>query len=372
MRAFEFLTEAETAPAPKKIGREFNHLEDLVFTEPGGAKRAVTVLKNLAQDAKDVSIKWDGNPTVYWGREEDGTFRMVGKNNWGREEGKSSSPEELKQFIMSRGKGEDWREKFAQDMAALWPIFEAATPKDFRGYVYGDILFHPGKPYQGGDGKINFTPNQTTYSVKGASEIGRRIAKAKVAIAAHKHLDYFGDKTGEDLREVDQFNASPGLVVFGQTYISQQPAVNADNLEVIEKLANQFGANIDKLLAPTAGLSDLQTIIYTFVNNQSKAKALDKIDTGSFFDWLTTSKVSAPKQMKIQELNTKFPGVMDNLFSLVIELMKAKDEIIAELDAAEGDITASTGGKPGGEGYMSTGDAVKLVPRDRWTPFRAD
>ena len=61
MRAFEFLTEAEAAPAPKKIGREFNHLEDLVFTEPGGAKRAVTVLKNLAQDAKDVSIKCKTN-----------------------------------------------------------------------------------------------------------------------------------------------------------------------------------------------------------------------------------------------------------------------------------------------------------------------
>jgi hypothetical protein len=257
-------------------------------------------------------------------------------------------------------------------MAALWPIFEAGTPKDFRGYVYGDILFHPGKPYQGGDGKISFTPNQTTYSVKGSSEVGRRIAKAKVAIAAHKHLDYFGDKTGDDLRDVDQLNANPALVVFGQTYISQQPAVNADNIAIIEKLANQFGANIDKLLAPTAGLSDLQTIIYTFVNNQSKAKALDKIDSASFFDWLATSKVSAPKQAKIQELNTKFPGVMDNMFILVQELMKAKDEIIRELDAAEGDITANTGGKPGGEGYMSTGDAVKLVPRDRWTPFRAD
>jgi hypothetical protein len=48
---------------------------------------------------------------------------------------------------MSRGKGEDWREKFASDMAALWPIFEAATPADWRGYVYGDILFHPGKSY---------------------------------------------------------------------------------------------------------------------------------------------------------------------------------------------------------------------------------
>jgi len=371
VRAYEFLTEAE-APAPKKVGREFNHLEDLVFTEPGGAKRAVQILKDLAQDAKDVSVKWDGNPTVYWGREEDGTFRMVGKNNWGREEGKSSSPEELKQFILSRGKGEDWREKFASDMAALWPVFEAGTPKDFRGYVYGDILFHPGKPYQGADGKMSFTPNQTTYSVKGGSEVGRRIAKAKVAVAVHKHLDYFGDKAGTDIEDVSMFNSNPALVVFGQTYVNHQPAVNADNLGAIEKIANTKSALIDKFLAPQAGLGDLQTIIYTFVNNQSKAKALDKIDPATFLAWLKTSKVSPPKQQKIINLAAQYAGALEDIFYLVRELMKAKDEVIRELDQAEGDITANTGGKPGGEGYMSTGHGVKLVPRDRWTPFRAD
>jgi len=63
---------------------------------------------------------------------------------------------------------------------------------------------------------------------------------------------------------------------------------------------------------------------------------------------------------------------LDSLFFLVRELMKAKDEVIRELDQAEGDITATTGGKPGGEGYVSGKDSVKLVPRDRWTPFRAD
>jgi|AntAceMinimDraft_12_1070368.scaffolds.fasta_scaffold13043_2 hypothetical protein len=371
MRAYEFLREAE-APVAKKVGREFNHLEDLVFTETNGAKRAVEVLKSLAQDARDVSIKWDGNPTVYWGRDEDGTFRMVGKNNWGREEGKSSSPEELKQFIMSRGKGEDWREKFASDMAGLWPVFEAATPKDFRGYIYGDILFHPGKPYESGNGKIMFTPNQTTYEVRATSPIGQRIGKSKIAVAAHKQLDYFGDKTGNDLTDVKQLNATPALVVFGQTYVSHQPAVNADNLGVIEKLVNQSGAAIDRLLAPVLGLSDLKTIIYTFVNNQSKAKALDKIDTGTFFQWMQGSKVSPPKQAKITEINKANAGVMDTMFTLVRELMKAKDEVIAELDQATGDITAHTGGKAGGEGYMSTKDAVKLVPRDRWTPFKAD
>jgi hypothetical protein len=193
-----------------------------------------------------------------------------------------------------------------------------------------------------------------------------------VAVAAHKHLDYFGDKTGDDLRDVEQLNANPQLVVFGQTYVTTQPAVNADNIGLIEKYSNEYSAKIDKLLSPTPGLSDLQTIIYTFVNAQSKAKALDGLSPDMFFNWLKTSKVSAPKQQKIIELSDANSGALEGLFLLVSEIMKAKNEIIAELDAAEGDITANTGGKPGGEGYMSTADAVKLVPRDRWTPFRAD
>ena len=319
----------DAAAAPKKVGREFQHLEDLVFTEPNGAKRAVEVLKGLSSPAKKISIKWDGNPTVYWGRDEDGTFRMVGKNNWGREEGKSSSPEELAQFINSRGKGEEWRAKFAADMAAMWPIFEAATPADFRGYVYGDILFHPGKPYEGADGRMSFTPNQTTYAVKGTSEIGRKIARAKVAVAAHKVFEYFGDKSGQDFAEPEIFGGNPELVVFGQTYVSTRPAVNADNIKNIEQVANKSSDKINKLLTPLAGLSDLQNIIYTYVNARSKEKKLDSIDTDDFFNWLKTSKVSAPKQQKI----LTHPGIeaMGDMFFLVRELMKAKNEVIAEL-----------------------------------------
>lgn len=219
---------------------------------------------------------------------------------------------------------------------------------------------------------MSFTPNQTTYSVKGTSEIGRKISKAKIAVAAHKVFEYFGDKSGQDFDKPEIFAGNPELMVFGQTYVATKPEVNADNLSAIEKLASQVGSKVDKLLAPVAGLSDLQTIIYTFVNNQSKAKALDKIDTESFFQWLQGSKVSAGKQAKIAELNEANPGVMEGMFSLVKEIMRAKDEVIRELDAAEGDITATTGGKPGGEGYVSGDDSVKLVPRDRWTPYRSE
>lgn len=360
----------EDTPAPKKVGREFNHLEDLVFTEPNGARRAVEILKRLSSDARDVAIKWDGSPTVYWGREPNGQFRLVGKNNWGREEGASNSPEELEAFINSRGKGEEWRPKFAKDMASLWPIFESATPPDFRGYIYGDILFHPGKPYQGADGQLNFTPNQTTYSVKSTSDVGRRLAKAKVAVAAHKHFDYFGDKSGNDFTDSELFASNPELAVFSQTYVSHQPAVNADNISAIEKEANKSFSKIDSFLTPIAGLSDLQAIIYTYVNSRSKEKQLENISSDDFFNWLKTSKVSAPKQQKI--VNHPDAEILGSMFYLVRELMKAKNEVIAELDQAQGDITATTGGKPGGEGYVSGRDSVKLVPRDRWTPFRAD
>lgn len=360
----------EDISAPKKVGREFNHLEDLVFTEANGGARAVKILKDIAQDASDVAIKWDGSPTVYWGREPNGQFRLVGKNNWGREEGASNSPEELERFILSRGKGEEWRPRFAKEMAAMWDIFEAATPRDFQGYVYGDILYHPGNPYQGADGRLTFTPNQTTYSVNGTSTIGRRLIKAKVAVAAHKKLEYFGDKGGEDLKELAQFNGTPDLMVFGQTYVSYQPAVNADNLTAIEKVVHKSQHSINQFLTPIAGLSDLQNIIYTYVNARSREKALDNIDSDDFFNWLKTSKVSAPKQQKI--FNHPHAEIMGDMFYLVRELMKAKNEVIAELDQAHGDITAHTAGTPGGEGYVRTKDSVKLVPRDRWTPFRAD
>jgi len=367
MRAFEFLTEA------KKVGREFNHLEDLVFTNPDdGAKRAVQIIKDMEQDASDVAIKWDGNPTVYWGRDEDGTFRMVGKNNWGREEGKSSSPEELEKFILSRGKDEDWRAKFAKDMADLWPIFEKATPSDYRGYVYGDLLYHPGKPYSGSDGSISFTPNQTTYNVRADSDIGRRIGKSKIAVAAHNTYEYFGDKSGTPIDNVKQFNGTSDLIVLGQQYVSKAPAVNADNLGNIEKVANKAQGDIKNFFTPQKGLSDLADIFYTYINQMSRAKKLEDLNLNSFLNWLQNSKVSANKQEKILNIAKTQEQVMKDIFYLVTELMKAKNEVIDELDKAEGDVVATTGGKPGGEGYVKTKDKVKLVPRDRWTPFRSD
>lgn len=361
MKIFEI---AGSTPVKQKVGREFNHLEDLVFTEENGAQRAIMILKSLAKPASKIAIKWDGNPTIYWGRDPDGTFRMVGKNNWGRPEGKSSSPRELKQFIMSRGKGEDWREQFANDMAAMWPIFEKATPKDFRGYVFGDILFNPAKPFQVVNGNLTFTPNKTTYIVKAGSKDFQKLSRATIAVAAHQVYPNFGDKVGTPFTDPNLFSATSGLAVYGQTYVNHRPAVGAENIKRIEALAAGQDA-INQMLTPVPGMGYLRTEIYAFVNSQAKAKQLQKINTKFFlaFEQKTPAKIA-----KITAHLSAYPGVLDQMFELVREIMKAKDEIIAELDQAGGDITATTGEVPGGEGYVSGKHFVKLVPRHRWTP----
>ena len=368
MRAFEFLIENEVVG-----GREFNHLEDLVFLQPaGGALKAVDVLKNVGEGAKDIAVKWDGNPTVYWGRDEQGNFSLMGKNNWGKPEGRSNSPEELEQFILSRGKGEEWRPKFANDMAELWPVFEKATPDGYVGYVFGDLLYHPGKPFGTQDGVITFTPNQTSYTIKPDSEIGDRISASKIGVAVHQTFTHFGDKVGEPIKDISMFDGNPDLYVVGQTYVTHRPEVGAENLQAIAGEAAKSQQAITKMFEKRQGLSDFPNIIYTFINSQSRAKKLNDLDPKHFFDWLPTSKVSQNKQAKIAQINQDSGNTMASMFYLVREIMKAKDEVIKELDSTDGDITTNTKGVPGGEGYVKQGEKVKFVPRDRWTPFRSD
>lgn len=348
-----------------KVGREYQHLEDLVFVDgSAGAIEAADILQNLGKDTSDVAIKWDGNPTVFWGREPTGEFVLVGKNGWGKQ--KSTDPEDLANFIKSSGKGEDWREKFGNDMAQIFQIIETATPSNFRGYVFGDLLYHPGKPYQATDNKLQFTPNQVTYTVSSNSQLGKRISTSKVGVAVHGKYKEFGSEGSEPISDVDKLN-NRNVVVLGQTYVTHQPTVSTDDVKRIKITAKKYAQSIDDFLMPTLGLSDTKKIIYTYVNQTSRAKKLNELESG-FFNWLNSSKVSVPKQAKILAKHQSNPDALPTIFALVKQIMMAKDHIIDQLDQAPADVTASTNGTSGGEGYVALGSKIKLVPRTRWQP----
>jgi hypothetical protein len=96
----------------------------------------------------------------------------------------------------------------------------------------------------------------------------------------------------------------------------------------------------------------------------TKQGKLDQLRTG-FYDWLKTSKVSQGQQAKLMAGDDKG---LNAILDLVVKTQNIKNNLIDQLDNSGADVTASTGGERGGEGYVATRDKIKLVPRHRWTP----
>jgi hypothetical protein len=380
MRAKEFLKEAETAV--KKLGRAFNHLEDLVFFHGSrGTLEALAHLKEVASEAgsKTLRMKWDGNPQIYWGREKkNGPLILAGHNGWARG-AKTDNPKDLAQFIATgSGNPKTDEEKtarlaFAKQFASLYPLFDAATPKDFVGFVYADGLFLQ-TPKVDANGVFTFCPNpksKTCYHVKADSPLGQQVANARVMVVGHAYFSEFGidDSDQQPMDDFSMFNTNPALIVQGPVYNSNPVSLDTGEIDKVQVYLQQNAAAIDGFLQGTAGLGDLKNILYTYVNQSAKAKNLDQLGTQDFFTWLKSSKVSLPKQTKIEGLAQQHANSLDAIFGLVGRIMTLKDRVIAQAEQGQGEIWDTHG-----EGRVRYADAgkqfgnVKFVPRRRWTP----
>lgn len=369
------------AAAPKQLGRAFNHLEDLVFFYGSkGTIEALQHLKDIATESgsKSVRMKWDGNPQIYWGRaQRGGPLILAGHNAWAKKVA-ADNPEAVADFIANKSgspktpEEQEARNEFANKFASLYPYFDRATPKDFVGFVYADGLFLDRPELK--DGVYTFCPNpksQTCYHVRADSDLGRRIDNADIMVVGHAYFPEFGlpDANQEPMSDFSKFDNDPSLIVLGPVYNTKPVKVNTAAIDRVESFVKSNGTPIDTFLEGAPGLSDLKNIIYTYVNQTSKAKQLDKLGGQHFIDWLKTSKISLPKQQKIVQLNTDNAGAADSIFTLVKMIQEMKDNVIDQIEGEQGDIWDTNG-----EGRVRYADAnkqfgnVKLVPRKRWTP----
>ncbi len=379
MRLRELFVESNV---PKQLGRAFNHLEDLVFFYGSkGTSEALSHIKDFStpQGAESIRMKWDGNPQIYWGRETaNGPLILAGHNGWARG-AKSSSPEEVKDFIANKSgqpktpEEKAQRDAFAEKFASLYPLFDRATPKDFVGYVYADGLFLE-RPELDQEGVYNFCPNpksQTCYHVRKDSDLGKRIAQAQVMVVGHAEFDQFGapDSDQKPKDSFEEFNKTKDLVVLGPIYNKKTIEVDTKEVDRVENYLEQHAGQIDGFLADIAGLADLKEILYKYVNQTAKAKQLDQLGQEHFNQWLTNAKVSPGKQAKIQEKLSSNPNGLSAIFELVRMIQNMKDTIIDQIEGEQGDIWDTHG--EGRVRYAGPGKQfgnVKLVPRKRWTP----
>lgn len=377
-----FLTESATKQPAKKLGRTFNHLEDLVFFHGSqGTLEALQHLKEFAtpEGSTSIRMKWDGSPQVYWGRERaNGPLIFTSHNGWLRGV-KTSSAKQLYEFIVNQSGNTktveelESRKAFAKEFASLYPVFDAATPKDFVGFVYGDILFAQPQSINE-SGNYSFSPNpntQTTYHVKPTSKLGQRISAATSMVVGHAYFPQFGmlDEAQEPIKDFSKFNRTSKLIVQEPIYNQGSIKVSTPELLETEQYVKTRANKIDKFLESTSGLSDLKDIIYKFVNQTAKAKQLESISTHKFFNWLASSKVSPTKQQKIHALNEQH-NALDDIFTLVKRIQNTKDNIIEQIEEQHSADIWDTHG----EGRVRYADSnkqfghIKLVPRKRWTP----
>lgn len=371
MRFVEF---KQPVHQPLAEGARIQHAEDIVFWEGSkGAQRALQSLVNLEKGGHtDVTVKWDGSPAVIFGRDEAGNFVLTDKSGFTAKgyDGKSKSPEDLKNMFLNRSGGKNRENpgyvEFANKMAGIFDAYERATPKDFRGYFKGDLLYFNTPVLK--NGEFVFKPNVVEYRVDAASDLGKKIAKSKTAIVIHRQVSE--DGTEGPLQDSDIFLGEEVLVVPPVT-AQAAPEVDKTGIKKLQSIIAKDSAAIDDLLNPATltdqKMKDLPEIFYTYTNS--------KVDTGlenlgkDFAQWLQSSKVSPIKQKKVLEYIQQHSKGYAALWEVVTTIQQVKDDIISQLDKQDIPVKQSMAGEEGGEGYVLAhpeGD-IKLVPRQTFT-----
>lgn len=354
----------------KKLGRSFNHLEDLVFFYGSdGVKEAIQHINEICNDSSSVRMKWDGGLQVYWGREyENGPLIMTGHNGWARG-CKSTTPEELYDFIVNQsGKDREnvseQRKEHAKKFGKLFPLLDASTPKDFVGFVYADLLYWDKPPLV--NDEYNFHPNHTGYTVHNDTDLGKRIANSNILLAGHAYFDAFGLKDDQQLplENFDSFNTTDEVIVLNPYYskVDIQYRLTEETIDKINSMCDQ----LDEFLKRITGVSTFREYIYKYINAKMKDDTIL-----SFYGWISSgqSNVSESQRTKIlNRLHDNYAAYTDT-FILISTIRDIKNEIITELENHDCDVKAYNP-----EGWVRYSDDnkqfgnIKLVPRHKWTP----
>ena len=366
-----------------KEGARIDHAEDIIFDEGSrGAIRALESLKQLEQGGHtDVTVKWDGSPAIVFGRNEAGEFVLTDKSGFVKSGGveRATNGNDLANHLLNRSGGanreDPKRIAFANSMQTIFGQYEKATPKDFKGYLLGDLLYYTTPEII--DGRFTFTPNIVTYKVDVNSDLGKRMAQSTTGVVVHRLLDEQGSQSPVPKDLMMQGNE---VFIVPSVTVSKPAQIDDDDINQLKAVVAANAQGIDSMLDVNTltqmQMKDLPKIFYNYLNS--------KVDTGldnigaDFLQWIKTSKVSGKKQQKIAEYVGQHKQHFDAMWKVVQGIMTIKDKIINQFDSHDAEVTAEIGDHgpvskdahaSGGEGYVLAhpdGD-IKLVPRAGFT-----
>ena len=362
------LTEAKDPRIP--------YIEDLVLKKGlKGAREAVDIIKQTAENTKQyATIKWDGSPAVIFGRRDDGTFVLTDKSasNAVGYEGLATSPEQIANIMTRRdqtaaanGTKADRVKTLLPVYQELWPYLEAATPKNFRGYFKGDLLYSSMDPVKEEAGNLVFQPNKhggLLYRIPENSALGQKIKGSKVGLAIHTYMD---DPAGIEQSVTDPediLTKIPGLMITAATVNTLENLTL--NKKIIKELSSyvngENGQALQGLLNPTElrsmQITDLPKLMETFINSL-KGTDYSNATPAAFGQWLQTNVTPRKYNNIIEYLQSPRSNLlgMSVAFAIWNKLHELKIDLQRQLDLQQ----------PGQEGWVFSTPAgrAKVVSR---------
>jgi hypothetical protein len=323
------------------------------------------IVKHASEQPNTTTAKWDGKPAVIFGRKPaTGEFVLTDGSGFEAKgyDGLATSPRMMAD-IQSRRSGD--RTELINIYAKLFPVLEAALPKNFRGYVKGDLLFMQQPPVVAGN--YVFRPNTIEYRIPVKSGMGQRISRSEIGIAIHS---MYAD-TGEARQPLSgvAFNEVPGLLLERPaTPAALQPdsAIEKQLKAIIRTHGNSMKTLFNPAELRAQQVTDLFKLAVDFINTKVGAplEPANKLVV-EFGNWLKT-RVTPRKFNNIVEYlnsptsNIQALGAAFTAFELLHEL---KVNLKNQADIAN----------PGGEGWVMATPAgySKLVSRFDSSAFAA-
>ena len=255
------------------------HLEDYVFRNgSAGIKKAMDIIKHTSADTgKTTTVKWDGKPALIFGRDANGTFILTDVSGFGAKgyNGLFTSPRQVTQHLAARdadaaalGKPATRVQDLAPIYNRLWGMLDAAVPKNYRGFVQGDLLYMDTPPLE--TGNYVFTPNTIEYKIPANSDVGKRIGASEVGIAMH--TKYAEPGAAKEPIGTVPFKTVPGLLLLEPVYAKENVRPNKELIQTLKTVYSSQGSAIDQLFNPAElralQITDLPKLCIDYINSR--------------------------------------------------------------------------------------------------------
>jgi hypothetical protein len=290
------------------------HLEDDIINNGAkGGENAINFLKTTRDmlagntgGAVNMTVKWDGAPAIICGiNPENNKFFIGTKSVFNATPKINYTVADIKRNHGSGGAAK--KLEYSLRYLKSLPI---------KGILQGDLLFTDDKETKNIDGEsmITFTPNTITYAVPKDSDIGRKIARAKMGIVFHTAY------TGKDMKSLSAgfgtVKGSGGSNIF---LASAQYTDKSGSVMFNKRDLNAFDAQIRMA---QGSLQKAKPIL----DEMSKTAMSDTLSIGyklkTFFNYFI--KTTQGDMGGVKDMQKRFETYYDNLMDKEIESRKTE------------------------------------------------